>query len=178
MTKHISEMTVDKILKVVESRLGLFPLRERITVLEESYVKAIWYEEISEGTSGKITPPEGGMFVLDQWEEGVDAVTSKLGSDDLPNFESAATSEEDIITATLDVNGNWTISDTPSSYPIALVFVYEIKRSDYDPTKSLEQIQEGAIISTPPSGHLLVTNIYVNANNGKLVVEYDDAPVT
>ena len=35
----------------------------------------------------------------------------------------------------------------------------------------------GDIQSTAPSGHYRVTNLYVNATTGRLVVEYDDVPV-
>lgn len=37
-------------------------------------------------------------------------------------------------------------------------------------------INEGALVLTnPPTGHHLVTNLYVNQSTGNLVVEYDDA---
>jgi len=35
----------------------------------------------------------------------------------------------------------------------------------------------GGSLSSPPSGYFKVTNIYVNPDNGKLVITYDDTPV-
>jgi len=35
----------------------------------------------------------------------------------------------------------------------------------------------GGSISNPPAGYCRVTNIYVNPDNGKLVITYDDTPV-
>ena len=32
------------------------------------------------------------------------------------------------------------------------------------------------IPSNPPEGHYKVTNMYINSQNGKLVVEFDDTP--
>jgi len=37
---------------------------------------------------------------------------------------------------------------------------------------------EGGIASDPPVGYCFVTNLYVDPETGKLIVEYDDEEVT
>jgi hypothetical protein len=102
----------------------------------ESNVKALWFESISSGTSGTLTPPTQGEIVLDQWSAGIDALASQISSG-IPTFESPLTAGGVIITATLDALGAWTISGTPSAYPVAIVFCYKVKLRYFDYTKQL-----------------------------------------
>lgn len=128
-------------------------LTARITALEDKYVKALWYAEISSGTSGTITPPTNGTIVLDEWGAGVDAVTSTISTGTHPDFISVKTAAGVVVTATLAANGAWTISGTPSAYPIAIVYAYEIKLINFDRTKSLyeEQFTQGLSPSDSPT---------------------------
>ena len=114
-----------------------FPPRPNIG---EIYVKVAWFESINGGTSGTLTPPVNGEIVLDQWAAGVDALASQI-SGGLPNYVSPRTSANVVITATLDSAGNWTLSGTPASYPVAIIYVYRIKVKFFDYTKSLEIIE-------------------------------------
>jgi len=102
----------------------------------ERYVKALWFEQIDSGASGTLTPPAQGEIVLDQWAAGVDALASTIASG-IPAFISPATSGGIIITATLDASGNWALSGTPSAYPIAIVYAYQVKFKFFDYTKQL-----------------------------------------
>ena len=137
----------DDVIPVVQSgitkKMTLNDLKAyAVQELGDTYVRFLWYQEISSGTSGTITPPTGGTIVLDQWAAGIDAVTSKIGeTGQRPSFESAKDASGNIITATLDGSGNWTISGTPSAYPIAICYVYDVKLSQADRTKSLEELE-------------------------------------
>lgn len=102
----------------------------------ERYVKALWFESISSGTSGTLTPPTQGEIVLDQWSAGIDALASQISSG-IPTFESPLTAGGVIITATLDALGAWTISGAPSAYPVAIVYCYQVKLRYFDYTKQL-----------------------------------------
>ncbi len=123
----------------------------RVTALEAKNVRALWFAEISSGASGTITPPTGGTIILDQWAAGIDAVTSTLTTTRNPTFESAKTSAGVIITATLDVAGAWTISGTPSAYPIAILYVYDVAFTSFDKTKSLVEIETDQGLKTTDS---------------------------
>ena len=111
-------------------------LTGRVSALEDTYVKSLWFEQIDSGTSGSVTLPSGASIVLDQWAAGVDALASTV-SQGIPTFESPKTAGDETITATMDANGAYTISDTPSSYPVAVVYCYKVKLIDLDDTKVL-----------------------------------------
>jgi hypothetical protein len=113
---------------------------ERITALEDKYVKATWFESIAAGTSGTLTPPEGGTILLDQWAAGVDALAS-VEAGGIPGYESPSTAGGDIVTATLDASGNWSLSGTPSAYPVDIIFAYEVKLKDFDHDKSIGEVE-------------------------------------
>ena len=104
--------------------------------LGELYVKSLWFEQINSGTSGTLAPPAQAEIVLDQWSAGIDALASTIASG-IPAFISPVTSGGVIITATLDSSGNWTLSGTPSAYPVAIVYAYQVKFRFFDYTKQL-----------------------------------------
>ncbi len=136
----------------IQSHGDIVGLTTRIAALEDKYVKALWYAEISAGTSGTITPPTNGTIVLNEFGNDVDAVTSTITTGKKPDFVSAKTAAGAIVTATLAANGNWTISGAPSAYPIALVYVYEVKLVNFDHDSSLyeEEISQGVQVSDSP----------------------------
>jgi hypothetical protein len=116
----------------------------------ETYVKCLWFESISSGTSGTLTVPTQGTVVLDQWAAGVDALASTISSG-VPAFVSPSTAGGVTITATLNSAAAWTISGTPSAYPIAIVYVYQVKLRYLDYTKTLgsyELIPQAVGVST------------------------------
>lgn len=113
------------------------PLDTRVTNLEDTYVRAYWFESVASGTSGTIAAPaSGATFVLNQWGAGVDALASKISSG-VPTFESPVNASGTIITATLDASGNYTLSDTPTAYPVAVIFVYRVTLEYFDDSLSL-----------------------------------------
>jgi hypothetical protein len=114
-----------------------------------TYVRATWFAEISSGTSGTITPPMGSTIILDAWAGGIDVLVSEMsGASGLPTYSTAVTSTSVAVTGTLDVDGNWTLSGTPSSYPVALIYVYRSLLTDLDDSKSLStvDVEEGKTI--------------------------------
>lgn len=95
------------------------------------YVKALWFEIINSGTSGTLTPPTEGEVVLDQWAAGIDALASQVSSS-IPTFTSPLTVDGDVITATINAAGEWSLSATPASYPVAVVYVYKTLLGKFD----------------------------------------------
>jgi len=107
----------------------------RFQALENRYVRSTRFEEISSGTSGAITVTGSQQIVLDDFGGGTDAVITTI-VDGRPTFENATDSSGVIIATTLDAVGNWTLSGTPSSYPIAIVYRVREKFIDFDGTSS------------------------------------------
>lgn len=103
----------------------------------EVYVTDEWYTEISSGTTGTLTAPTNSTFVMDSWAEDVDAVVSTISTGTPPDIEHAREADGTIITTTFDTDGDYTLSGTPSSYPVAIIFRYRVQLKDYNDTKSL-----------------------------------------
>lgn len=122
-------------------------LGKRVTALEDKNVNFEYWEEISSGLTGTIVPPTGSSFVLDQWPGDVDAVVSTVDTGNVPDGEFARTAGGAIVTVTLDSGGNFVISDTPSSFPVAIIYPATVPFALFDSTTVLGQpeLDEGSI---------------------------------
>jgi hypothetical protein len=105
-------------------------LISRITQLENNEYKITYYAEISTDT-GTITKPTGSTILLDQFFGGVDAYVSTIaGGQPTGNFPTTAGGIA-VDVSSFDAMGDFTLSDTPSSYPVALIYILKIKAQDY-----------------------------------------------
>lgn len=146
------------------------PLGARVTSLEDTYVRTCWFEEIASGTSGTLSLPTGGAVVLNQWEGGVDALTSGVDTN-WPTFETPVDSGNAYITTTLDSSGNWNLSGTPSAYPIAIVYIYRVKFVSFDDSYAMFEVEpESELVKdlTPELGGDLGCGGYNIDNVGKI----------
>lgn len=104
-----------------------------ITNLENINVRATRFATISSGTSGTITVPTNNTIVLDDFGGTVDAVIT-ASSGGKPTGTPALDTNGAIVTTTLDTNGGYSLSGTPASYPVALVYRTRTKWINYDDT--------------------------------------------
>jgi hypothetical protein len=106
-------------------------LTNRVTTLENNEYKIIYFTEIS-NSAGSITIPTGATILLDQFQAGVDAYVSTIQNGqptgDFPKTSGGTT----VDVTSFDSLGNYTLSGTPSSYPVALIYVFKIKAKDYN----------------------------------------------
>lgn len=128
-----------------------------LTTLENKLFNVQYFEIINSGTSGTLTPPQGGSWgsitsiAFDQFGGGIDIFVSQEsgGYPTGSSVEDVSTSNpDDIVAATLDASGNWSLVGTPVSYPIALVYYYQVKLKDLNVIYSiggLSGIAAGAI---------------------------------
>jgi len=108
-------------------------------------VRAMWYETVSSGMSGVIVPPPNGTIVTELWRDSSSVLTSTIVND-VPNFRTPLTSGGTLVGATLDVDGNYVLLNEPASYPIALLFIYEIAHQDFDKDHALfGRVYQGSI---------------------------------
>ena len=108
------------------------------TALEQVVVEASWYQQVDSGTSGTVTIPPGGTIQLGAWAGGLDALVSAVSPSEPPSFESVEDATGTIVTATLDANGNYSLSAAPASYPVAVIFAYRVSLEDFDPDYSID----------------------------------------
>lgn len=102
----------------------------RVTTLENNEYKILYFASISAAT-GTITIPTGATVLLDQFYSGGDAIVETLINGQ-PSEQSPVTSGGAVVSvSSFDTSGNYTLSGTPSSYPVALVYILKIKAVDY-----------------------------------------------
>jgi len=102
----------------------------RITILENNEYKVTYFESISAAT-GAVTEPTNSTILLDQFQGGVDAFVSTVingqPSGEMPVTSSGVT----VDVSSFDALGNYTLSGTPSGYPVALIYIIKIKAIDW-----------------------------------------------
>jgi len=121
----------------------------------EKYVRTSRFATISSGTSGTITLPPNSQVVLDDFGGSTDAVLSKIVSGK-PNYENVKTVGFTVIATSFDSAGNYSITGTPSSYPIAIIYRVRQQIKDFDSTSS--DILGGVDFDSGP-GSYLTSNI-------------------
>ena len=103
----------------------------RISALEDRYVRVTRFTEISSGLSGTVTQDANYTIILDGFGAGVDAVVGAYESGTW-SFSPVLDSSGNPVVTTFDVNGNYTLSSTPVSYPVALIYLAKVRTADYD----------------------------------------------
>lgn len=105
-------------------------LPERVTYLENNEYKILYFQTIS-ATTGTITKPTNSTILLDQFYEGGDAIVETLVNGQ-PSGQSPLTAGGAVVSvSSFDTSGNFTLSGTPSSFDVALVYILKIKAEDY-----------------------------------------------
>lgn len=101
-------------------------ITNRITNVENYEFKILYYESIST-TTGTITKPTNTDIILSDFPSGYDAVVETIVNGE-PTGEIARTSGGVAITvSSFDLLGNYTLSGTPSTTPIAFLYVLKVK---------------------------------------------------
>ena len=97
-----------------------------ITNIKNYESKVLYYEEINNST-GTITKPANTVIFLNDFPQGYDAVVETIVNGE-PTGQIAKTSGGTPITVTsFDTSGNYTLSGTPSSFPVALLYILRVK---------------------------------------------------
>lgn len=97
-------------------------LEARVTTLENVVNEYEIYYSVGSGTTGSVTIPTGSSIVAAQYgsANGIAVTTDAAGR---PTDNAAKTSGGSVITVTLTTStGAYTLSGTPSAYPIAIVY--------------------------------------------------------
>lgn len=115
-----------------DSIQNLSGLNNRVLTLENNEYKIVYFTTIGTA-SGTITIPQGATILLDQFPNGVDAYVSQVDANGQPTGILPKTGlGVDVVVTSFDALGNYTLSDTPSSFPVALIYVLKIKAIDYN----------------------------------------------
>ena len=159
-------------LSTLEGLYGTPTDESRITALEDKNVRVRYFAQINSGTTGTITPPAHGTIVLDQFGGQLDAVTRTITAGQYPDPDTYAQTAEGVpIAATLDVAGDWGLTDPPSAYPIAIEYFYDIGWQYFDRTYTLPDERETVSQATGPLNSVIFADITpTNLSASKVMV--------
>jgi hypothetical protein len=136
-----------------------------ITNIKNYEFKILYYASINTA-SGAITKPTNTDIILSDFPQGYDAVVETIVNGE-PTGEIAKTAGGVPITVTsFDISGNYTLSGTPSAFPVALLYVLKVK-SQYMSNLTFDNIIESQNLSATaasnvtftPNGDIASTNV-------------------
>jgi len=122
----------------------------RLEYLEENEYKISYFTEIS-ASSGTISTPTGATILLDQFFGGIDAYVSTIQNGQPTGIFPTTGGGSQVDVLTFDALGNYTLTGTPSAYPVALIYVLKIQAKDYQnlDTDNILDLEELNVINTP-----------------------------
>lgn len=100
-------------------------------IIGDRYVRSTRFSTISSGTNGTIAIPQEQLVILDDFGGGVDAIITTI-ENGRPTNSSAKTIDGIVIATTFDAGGNYTLTGTPSSYPVAIIYRVRQKYALYN----------------------------------------------
>jgi len=106
-----------------------------ISSLGDKVVRSTRFVIVNSGTSGTVTLPLASSVVLDDFGGTTDASVSKVSAGK-PTFEPVVTALGAVVTTTFDAQGNYSFSQAPASYPVALVYRVQQRLEDFDSLSS------------------------------------------
>lgn len=89
-----------------------------------------YYKADINNTAGTITIPTGATIVLDQFQGGADAFCSTIVNGKQTLVFPVDSSGTPVDVATFNALGAYTLTGTPSAYPVALIYILKIKAKD------------------------------------------------
>lgn len=105
-------------------------LEARVAILESNERKVVYFESVM-AESGQVTPPTGATILLNQLPAGADALVSTISSG-IPTGIPPQTAGGAIVdVATFDTMGNYTLTGTPSAFPVAIIYYFKISDLDW-----------------------------------------------
>lgn len=110
-------------------------IEAELNTLGDVDVRSTRFESISSGTSGSLALQANQEIVLDDFGGTTDAIVTTIESG-RPTNEPAQTSTGDLVAATLDDLGNWSLIGVPDSYPVALIYRVREPFKQYNDTDS------------------------------------------
>lgn len=96
-----------------------------VNTLKANTYEIVYFESVSAAT-GTITKPVGSTIQLDQFEGGIDAYVSTIVNGQPTGIFPKTAGGVEVDVASFDALGNYTLSGTPSAYPVAIIYIITI----------------------------------------------------
>lgn len=107
---------------------ALAPYLNSVTNLENNESKYLYWQSVSTN-SGTVTIPAGATVLLGEIE-GLNALVETISSGKPTGNSPKTILGASVIVSSFDTSGNYVLSSTPSSFPVAIIFVFKIKAKD------------------------------------------------
>lgn len=135
-------------------------INTRLTTLEQNVYKITYFTTIN-SSSGTISIPTGATILTGQFNSGIDAFVSTIQNSKPTGIFPQTSTGTEVDVSSFNTMGNYTLTGTPTSFPVALLYVLSIKAVDYS-NLNISNILEEETMET----YLQSTNIGVgNSNN-------------
>jgi len=102
----------------------------RVSTLENNEYKITYFESVSAAT-GTITKPAQSTILLDQFFSGIDAYVSTIVNGQPTGILPQTSGGTPVDVSSFDALGNYTLTGTPSAFPVAIIYVLKIKAIYY-----------------------------------------------
>lgn len=96
-----------------------------VNTLKANIYEIVYFESVSAAT-GTITKPVGSTIQLDQFEGGIDAYVSTIINGQPTGIFPKTAGGVEVDVTSFDALGNYTLSGTPSAYPVAIIYIITI----------------------------------------------------
>lgn len=163
--------------KRIFSILSDVSVPDRVTYLENNEYKVLYFQAISAST-GTITAPAQSTILLDQFYEGGDAIVETINNGQ-PTGQSPLTTGGAVVSVTsFDTAGNYSLSGTPVSSPVALIYILKIKGKDYQNLNVNNILSMTTTETTPEVQWLSFDNTPILVPDSPGVMSWDDTAGT
>jgi len=140
-------------------------LTSRVSTLENNEYKITYFESVSAAT-GTITKPAQSTILLDQFFSGIDAYVSTIVNGQPTGILPQTSGGTPVDVSSFDALGNYTLTGTPSAFPVAIIYILKIK-SIYYSNLNINNILDLEDFNTGSGGGIsgLTTNELVYGNS-------------
>ena len=140
-------------------------LTSRVSTLENNEYKITYFESVSAAT-GTITNPAQSTILLDQFFSGIDAYVSTIVNGQPTGILPQTSGSTPVDVSSFDALGNYTLTGTPSAFPVAIIYILKIK-SIYYSNLNINNILDLEDFNTGSGGGIsgLTTNELVYGNS-------------
>lgn len=105
-------------------------VNSRVTVLENNEYKVLYWASVNTGT-GTVSVPTGATVVLADFPSGINAICETIVGGKPSGYSATDSGGNVVSVSSFNTSGNYTLSSTPTAYPVAVLYILQIKAKDW-----------------------------------------------